>query len=131
MKLRGMTWICNKCGTENDAQSIKCTNCGLHVEDNKIIATASTEGYVSTYKTARIISQVVSFVGWAVVVLSIFSLFSLSLHLFSMGLLVFAGGIISGILLVIAGQFTRATIDTADNTGKILVLLKSMNNKGI
>ncbi len=131
MKLRGLTWTCNKCGTENDAQSIKCAKCGLHVNDNAIVAASLSEGYVSTYKTARTISQVVSFIGWAVVVLCIFGLFVMSLHNFAGGLLVFAGGILSGILLVIAGQFTRATIDTADNTGKILALIKSTNNKSV
>ena len=40
-----------------------------------------------------------------------------------LGLLPGVGGFISGLLLVITGQLTRAMVDTADNTGKMLNLM--------
>ncbi len=41
------------------------------------------------------------------------------------GIALALGGFISGLLLVIAGQLTRATVDNADNTGQMLKLMKS------
>jgi len=128
MKLKGLTWMCNKCGTENDVLSKKCSKCGLHVDDNAILPSVKSAEYVSTYKTARTISQAVSFIGWVVVVLSVYLLIQMSLTGFPWGIFVYGGVLLSGILLVIAGQFTRATIDTADNTGQILALMKGKNN---
>jgi hypothetical protein len=41
-----------------------------------------------------------------------------------MGLFPSFAGVISGLLLVMAGQMTRATVDTADNTGHMLAIMK-------
>ncbi len=88
--------------------------------------------YTTTYGTARMIAQFVSFVGWVVVAISGIILFvSLAKssgsngNIALMGIFPSCGGIISGLLLVMAGQMTRATVDTADNTGHMLVIMKS------
>jgi hypothetical protein len=88
-------------------------------------------GYDSTYKTARMVSQIISLIGWAVVGLTFLFAF---ITLRGMGpygfigfLLMLAVGVLGGLILVAAGQIVRATVDTADNTGKMLAIMKSKN----
>jgi hypothetical protein len=85
--------------------------------------------YVSTYGTAKGISTIVSFIGWLILVLSILLLVGVvtalsqkpsnqSFDMFFqsfifMRVLTASGGIISSLLLVVAGQFSRATLDAA------------------
>ncbi|MCG6536999.1 MAG: hypothetical protein L7F78_20410, partial [Syntrophales bacterium LBB04] len=44
-----------------------------------------------------------------------------------MGLFPSLAGVISGLLLVMSGQMTRAIVDTADNTGHMLAIMKKKN----
>lgn len=87
--------------------------------------------YTSSFDTARVISQLVSFVGWFLVGISpVILLVSLVLAVngggfFLIGLLVSLVVAIMGILVVMSGQLTRAVVDTADNTGELLAVMKN------
>ena len=143
-------WKCKKCGEENEDSFESCWNCGTgydgvsptnpqefeEIKDEVIKNIETSEEYVSTYETTRIITKLVSFIGWVVVVISLLVFLivviksSESRYGFNwLALLPALGGFISGLLLVISGQFTRATVDSADNTGQILELLKSKRVK--
>jgi hypothetical protein len=127
MKLKGITWLWNKSSEiENDRLSL--TNTNYDTATNQKISVSST-GSMSTYKTSRTIARTVSIIGWFVVVLSVYGLFHLGLTMMSLYLIV--GGFVSGILLVVAGQFTRAVIDAADNTSQILALMKSKTERDV
>ncbi len=82
------------------------------------------------------IAKCVSFFGWIIVGLSLF-IFLVSLvesnksygGMALMGLLPAFAGLIGGLLLVMLGQLTRATVDTADNTGQLLSVMKKRKGK--
>jgi hypothetical protein len=137
-------WKCKKCGEENEDSFDSCWSCAVS-EDGSVAVNPKESryikedaakgetptGYTSTYGTARGIAQFVSFVGWIVVGISglvlivILAKSTESRGNFAlMGLLPALGGVISGLLLVMAGQLTRATVDTADNTGQMLSVMK-------
>ena len=97
--------------------------------------------YVSTYGAARVIATFVSFIGW---VIFISSLLAFVISFFSavetlskqssnliIGVSIFwtilpsFGGIVSALFLIITGQFTRATLDTADYNGEMLTIMKA------
>lgn len=147
-------WKCKKCGEKNEDSFDSCWSCGVgqdgvatenieefqsikeDVEKSNVMRedvnrSNDAAHYNSTYDTTRMIAACVSFVGWFVVGISVLILlvslvksndsyggFAL------MGLFPAFAGIISGLLLVMAGQLTRATVDTADNTGQMLSLMK-------
>ena len=90
--------------------------------------------YTSTYGTTRSIAKLVSFFGWVLIIIGFpISLFFILESLRSqkdyttfqlfLDLLPALSGLYSGLLLVISGQLTRATVDTADNTGKMFALM--------
>lgn len=94
--------------------------------------------YNSTYETTRVISEVISIVGWVIVGFAGLPLVGLFIGLskegsgsgfggfFSVAMIYFCVcGIIGGLLLVVAGQFTRATVDNADSTAEMLAIMKS------
>ena len=111
--------------------SLKTISQILLEQKNKSLLQDSKSGYVSTYGTTRIIARFISFFGWVVVVLSVLlvsSMGSKPSDVSSPIVLLFAlAGVTSGLLLVLAGQLTRAMVDTADNTGEILFLMKRRN----
>lgn len=138
-------WQCEKCGINIDGAD-SCWKCGTSHPDTRNIADKSESGvtkvdsansvkysgYTSTYSTSRFIAQFVSFFGWVVVSISVIILLVSLVQstksyggLALMGLFPAFAGILSGLLLVMIGQFTRATIDTADNTGHMLAIMKS------
>lgn len=137
-------WKCQKCGEKSRDDFDSCWNCGTSQDesppvDANVFKLQREEAakrddradYMTTYATARLIAQLVSFVGWVVVIISAMILVvSLAKSRDSggfdlmMGLLPSFSGLISGLLLVMFGQITRATLDTADNTGQILALMK-------
>ena len=87
--------------------------------------------YKSSYKTTRIVAQIVANIGFITTVISCIVLLvtiisaSQSRYGFQwIGLLPAFGGIISGLFLAMSGQLTRAIVDSSDNTGEILALLK-------
>ena len=88
--------------------------------------------YVSRYQTARLIARFVSAVGWIFSVIGVLSLilFVISVVQDNNGipLLISAfAGMFAGLALVMAGQMARATLDTADNTGEMLIIFKNKN----
>lgn len=111
-----------------------CVNCGLGLSGagpEKGEHHHSTGDYISTYETTRAFAKFISFLGWALASISIIAfMFILGDSITStrgyniVGLSASLFGFINGLLLVMSGQFTRATIDTADNTGQILFLIK-------
>ncbi|MDU0111747.1 hypothetical protein RT723_01715 [Psychrosphaera aquimarina] len=89
----------------------------------------------SNYATAIGVSRFISFLGWVVFALGIIVLLigvGKSSQYGSEALLVTLfpsiGLTICGLFLVAAAQVTKATVDNADHTREILVLLRSRNN---
>ncbi len=143
-------WKCKKCGEENEDTFDSCWSCGVGHDGTRVADTKdftalkedvaqsdySKSDYTTTYGTARLIAQFVSSVGWIVVAISLLILLvSLAKSIDShdnfalMGLLPSFSGAVSGLLLVMVGQMTRATVDTADNTGHILAIMKKRKCK--
>lgn len=85
--------------------------------------------YESTYKTARGIATLVSFIGWFLVaigvIIAIVALIGLSNsnNLSSMAFIPAISLIVGGLLLVMGGQLNLACVDTADNTGRLVELI--------
>lgn len=83
----------------------------------------------SNYKTALAVSQFVEFIGWAVVVVGVIAfLVGLSSASYERGASFLAiipglGLAIAGLFLVMGSQVTRATVDNADHTREILIIL--------
>nr|VFJ47741.1 MAG: hypothetical protein BECKDK2373C_GA0170839_101918 [Candidatus Kentron sp. DK] len=86
----------------------------------------------STYATTRLTAQLISFISWGLVAVSILiALIGISeggtqeivIVLFS----IVSVGI--GLFLVISGQLTRTVVDNADNSEEILVLLRKIATK--
>ncbi len=133
-------WKCKKCGKENEDSFDSCWSCGVTKDGTEsvkedIAKSNSPLDYTSTSGTSRMIASLVSFLGWVIVAISVLILlFSLvgslkeNSGLALMGLFPSLAGIISGLLLVMSGQLTRALVDTADNTGQMLAIMK--NKKG-
>jgi type II secretory pathway predicted ATPase ExeA len=133
-------WKCKKCGKENEDSFDSCWSCGVTQDGTEsvkedIAKSNSPLDYTSTSGTSRMIASLVSFLGWVIVAISVLILlFSLvgslkeNSGLALMGLFPSLAGIISGLLLVMSGQLTRALVDTAYNTGQMLAIMK--NKKG-
>ena len=93
----------------------------------------ATVKYESSFRTSRKVAEGVSSFGWIIVAISILimmiSIVSALSEDRSFDLLAIFpafGGVVTGILLVMNGQLTRASIDTADNTGKSLIILHEL-----
>lgn len=90
--------------------------------------------YKSEYETSRKVSMIISGFGWLVFAIGIIAaLAGLASGLQSrygiglMGVLPGIALLVSGLMMVVAGQVTRATVDNADHTREILALLKQGN----
>jgi len=90
-------------------------------------------GYISTYRTARRVAELISAIGWIVcaigALVALISLLSLTekggFAVIGIALVPSLGGAISGLLLVSMGQITRAAVDSADHTGEMLAIMKA------
>jgi len=131
---------CPRCNTINDLSASFCIWCGANISDiarseypeeettikNADTSFASTApSYVSRYKTAIFVSQVVAFFGWVLVIIgllfAVVELFSNSSRGVSLiAMLPGLGAAVSGLFLVMGGQITRATVDNADHTRELL-----------
>lgn len=137
---------CPSCGYLNVPGAFRCRSCGTDVEfvaveqysdsdfkdlDVDKFKNRSNNLYESEYKAARAISSFLSFVGWLLFLFGIvvalkgmsvswqvpeFSTMTMAIP----GIGLSMGGLIS----VAAAQVTRATVDNADHTREILILLK-------
>lgn len=92
-------------------------------------------GYISTYRTARRVAELISAIGWILsaigALVALISLLPILKGYAGVGgaVLMFSlGGAMAGLLLVSMGQITRAAVDTADHTGEMLAIMKA-NNK--
>jgi len=95
--------------------------------------------YVSTYGITRIISKIVSCIGWLAVaiglVVSVIMLVKSMEQGRGLGLAVLFGLIpalsatLGGLLIIIIGQITRAAVDSADHTGEILAIINGNKAK--
>ena len=89
--------------------------------------------YYSTYGTTKTISEFISFIGWGIVIISIIAAIIVIVKssesryggVSLIDLLPLLGGAISGLIIVVLGQLTRATVDTADYCGEMLSIMKS------
>lgn len=89
------------------------------------------------YETARTVSIAISFFGWFVFVGGVFVAFSgitsilragYDTEIFIIAVLPGIGTVVSGLLLVAAGQVVKSTADSAENTSEILSLIKDKSN---
>jgi predicted nucleic acid-binding Zn-ribbon protein len=93
------------------------------------VNTENSLEYVSTYDATRIFSQFVSGAGWFIIIMGVLIPIITAIISFKsitiLSLLgIFGVGFWSGLFLVMSGQLTRALVDNADNTGKMLSLLR-------
>lgn len=129
--------ICKGCGKGYETSFLRWQNTDLCKEcfDKGVVVPAQphtpsliqTVPYTSTYFTARAIATLISAIGWiAVAISALLLIVAISgggmTRLF---LLPSLGGALSGLLLVGVGQLTRATVDTADNTGEMLAIIRA------
>lgn len=73
---------------------------------------------VKNYKTAINLAKILSFIGWAMVVVGILLMISM------IGLSYGITAVVSGLGLVMGSQITRATAENANTTAQILEILK-------
>jgi len=127
---------CPDCKEVNDSGASFCVWCGTNISDvtigdhpeeettrrnidNSFPGTPVT--YVSRYKTAIFVSNLVSFFGWVLVAMGVlFAVIGLYSSLSMIGMLPDLGTAVSGLFLVMGGQITKATVDNADHTREIL-----------
>ena len=142
-------WKCVSCGSENEDSIFTC-KCVLPTNEKptapkeqqtmkEVLQKAKSEvfgdspiGYRSTYRTARTIAQIVSFIGWFTIASGIFVSYITYDKIkgtTNITILSVAIGVFSGLILVMIGQMTRATVDTADNTGEMLDIMKNKNRQ--
>ena len=140
--------LCPSCNKHQVLRKEKCSECGYVFKDvpTKIFTNKSNIqsklnfiNYSSSYETTIITSKLISAVGWVISCISLFILIPALSAVFKYGQQsVFAniitltpaiGGFMSGLILIMGGQLTRAAIDNTNNSGEILALLKKMANK--
>jgi len=86
-----------------------------------------TLSYQSHYNTARTISDILSVIGWIMVVVGVLGALILASQGHSFNVLAMLPGLaiaISGLFMVVAAQVTKATVDNADQTREIMNLLR-------
>jgi len=138
-----MVWTCSNCGKNVEKGFDKCWNCGTLREGaaagdkQESSMSLNVKGYASTYNATRTIASIISLVGWVLVGIggmvflkglliggnSSDNPFVSSGALAAYGMLSGLGTSISGLILVLGGQITRAVVDTADNTGRMAFAL--------
>jgi len=86
-----------------------------------------TLSYQSHYNTARTISDILSVIGWIMVVVGVLGALILASQGYNFNVLAMLPGLaiaISGLFMVVAAQVTKATVDNADQTREIMNLLR-------
>jgi hypothetical protein len=130
-------WECKKCGENIEDEYNFCRNCGYEREGKTMSSDqdfAKHREHITknpdVYVSGRIIASMVFFLGWISLVISIVFTLATFLALQSHGgfniieILPGLYGAFSGLLLILFGQFTMATIDNANSTKMILHFLK-------
>lgn len=127
---------CESCGTDTrinygNADRLLCEKCqDSSAATGRSISSATTlnqNDYQrrSDYNTARFVSNCISYVGWAFVLIGLIVtlLFFANADVDQIASAI--GAIVSGLLLVAAGHVSKATLDNADNTREILALMRA------
>lgn len=134
---------CKQCGAELEAEARFCGECGSTIDNGTPSVPQEVTGpqlrihpaYGSTYKTGRLISGVISIIGWVVVSSGLLAFIALSeiaskmfnampgAHFVPVVVALLLG--IFGLILVAFGQWVRAAFDTADFTGELLALMRA------
>ena len=121
---------CKYCGAKTRFLENICQECLSKDSDSRSELPSSSPGQGhdvrnSKYGAARGISSFSEFVGWILIAGGIvISLVALANDMGAMGIF---GGVtisVSGLYLVMAAQFVRATVDNVDTTREILELLQ-------
>jgi hypothetical protein len=140
---------CWSCGVNQDGTgSARDGRCGVRQEESEsvkndfksskenVAKSSSFIDYTSTYDTTRMIASFVSFIGWVIAVISVMivlvsleQIFKENSGIGLMGLFPSLAGFASGLFLVMSGQVTRALVNTADNTGQMLAVMKRQKGK--
>ena len=88
--------------------------------------------YTSTYSTSRVISQIISFMGWVLTVIGCISCIIIWWKIGALSEMIPGTiGIGLGLTLVMSGQMSRALLDTSDNTGEMLALMKNERSERV
>ena len=104
-----------------------------YVQVNELTSTTNKSakehslGYKSNYNTARTMSDILSVIGWIMVVVGVLGALILASQGYSFNVLAMLPGLaiaISGLFMVVAAQVTKATVDNADQTREIMNLLR-------
>lgn len=94
-----------------------------------LLTNAETE---TDYGTTVAVAKFVSLAGWVVVFLSLVFFLMVLVAGGRAGWLAFApvvGSVVGGLLLVIAGQVTRATVENTQNTRRLVQILEEKKDK--
>lgn len=128
----------NEILNERESEILKTTEKNANVS-NEIVKSMTLpspdHGYVSEYGVARSLSGLVIVVGWIVVVIGVILSFVLIASVFKSGLNIYGlaailpglGAVGGGLVMIMSGQITMATLDSADNTGRILNTVRKMS----
>ena len=93
------------------------------IGSEKIIDVINIDSMQKNYGTTIAISKFISFIGWIILLWGIFKLISF------VGMFSAIDTITSGLMLIIAGQLTRATAEMANNVQSILDEIIYKNSK--
>lgn len=120
--------LCRKCvGTDPGKQLMKPQS----PSPKTVAAWSSKKALDADYRTGIGVAETVSATGWIMVAIAIFSVFDSVVRDFSaLALASSLGLIVCGFVLVVAGQSSRALMDTANTSKKILEEIKKLNTKG-
>lgn len=84
-------------------------------------------GYVSVYGTARGLSSFIIGLGWIVAAIGVvIPIYGISFYDIA-SVAPWIGTIFGGLVMVMSGQITKATLDSADNTGRILHVFRKLS----
>ena len=87
---------------------------------------AGLSSQTSNYSTARGVSSLVGFLGWAFVVIGVSTMiYSASQNLGGIGVLTGIALFVAGLLQVMVAQIVKATTDNADHSREMLEILKA------
>jgi hypothetical protein len=128
---------CLSCGKKVHPNTKTCKYCGANpdiakVVKEEVVKDVAISRFSSTYKSSRMMAQASSFAGWLIFAFSITGFIMAfvekglpsSLKIFGPLL-----GVVGGIIIVVAGQLTRAVADVSDHCSEILAILKMKNPK--
>ncbi|MBN2299016.1 MAG: hypothetical protein JXM72_10500 [Deltaproteobacteria bacterium] len=148
---------CPECKVWNQDDEESCTACGASLgsvesvslkegespvpETNDVVENMFSDknkpsiSYSEKYKTARMIGQLVSGVGWVAVAICAIAFLmalvnSMDHHRSIAPAFLVLSGVVPGLSMVLLGQITQAIVDSADHLKEMLEIIKSKNKTG-